>query len=646
MDEASTLQAVARETASSNAALFSFAIYLAVVFVLAWLSGQVLKKRKFVNEYFLGSRNLGMWAFALTFAATNASGGSFMGFPSLIYTHGWVLALWIASYMIVPLVTMGLLAKRLNQIARKAKAVTVPEVLRERFASRSVGMTATAVLLFFLFFYLVAQFKAGSSILTILLRDVEVYQQAVNAMGNFTEGIPWVNNAAPDYLLCLLVFAVAVVVYTTYGGFRAVVWTDVMQGLVMVVGVIIMLVLVLSQLGGLGNATRKLADMMPPEKGEAIVRLTAPLDQNLEIRQDAWLALTDESGARNGIVRTGEVALIPAGKLASEPIKILKITTPAEIESIEPDPLSIAIKVEIVSTTPYASGAGKRGVYTSAPGPHADSKVGFLAMGMAFSFYVFWAFGGAGQPSNMVRQMAFKNSATLRRSIVTVAVYYTIIYFSLVVIFVCARIFLPGREMAPDRIMPEMATFLTTAAGVPWLAGLLVAAPFAAVMSSVDSFLLMLSSGVVRDIYQNNINPNAPEKKIRMLTYASTAAIGAAATLAALNPPEFLQTLIVFATGGLAVGFLIPVALTIYWPRMNATGVISGMLGGCGILLILYLVGYKITGKFGPYPLLGLDSFIWGFLGSAILAVGGALATKPPAESLVRKYFRSPSGGN
>ena len=121
MDEASTLQAVARETASSNAALFSFAIYLAVVFVLAWLSGQVLKKRKFVNEYFLGSRNLGMWAFALTFAATNASGGSFMGFPSLIYTHGWVLALWIASYMIVPLVTMGLLAKRLNQIARKAK---------------------------------------------------------------------------------------------------------------------------------------------------------------------------------------------------------------------------------------------------------------------------------------------------------------------------------------------------------------------------------------------------------------------------------------------------------------------------------------------------------------------------------------------
>jgi hypothetical protein len=80
VDDPSVLQAVARETASSNAALFSFAIYLVAVFVLAWLAGQVMKKRQFVNEYFLGSRNLGMWAFALTFAATNASGGSFMGF--------------------------------------------------------------------------------------------------------------------------------------------------------------------------------------------------------------------------------------------------------------------------------------------------------------------------------------------------------------------------------------------------------------------------------------------------------------------------------------------------------------------------------------------------------------------------------------
>ena len=47
---------------------------------------------------------------------------------------------------------------------------------------------------------------------------------------------------------------------------------------------------------------------------------------------------------------------------------------------------------------------------------------------------------------------------------------------------------------------------------LPWLAGLLVAAPFAAVMSTVDSFLLMISSAIVRDVYQRDINPAASEK--------------------------------------------------------------------------------------------------------------------------------------
>ena len=97
---------------AGNAALVSFAIYMVVVFVLAGLANREQSGKSFLNEYFLGSRNLGMWAFAFTYAATSASGGSFMGFPSLIYTHGWVMALWIAGYIIVPLVAIGLIAKR------------------------------------------------------------------------------------------------------------------------------------------------------------------------------------------------------------------------------------------------------------------------------------------------------------------------------------------------------------------------------------------------------------------------------------------------------------------------------------------------------------------------------------------------------
>lgn len=631
------VQAVSRTGVSSNAALISFTIYLGVVFVLAWLAGKVMAKREFVSEYFLGSRNLGTWAFALTFAATAASGGSFMGFPGLIYTHGWVLALWIASYMIVPIVSLALLAKRLNQVARMADAVTVPEILRRRFNSPEVGTIATGFLLLFLFCYLVAQFIAGSEILTVLFKDVEVFQRTVSWASDALGNGWW--NAKTDYTICLIFFALAVIVYTTYGGFRAVVWTDVMQGIVMVLGVIIMLALVLYQTGGLGNATKQIAQLMPPEKGTAVLSINAPMTNAVEIADGAMLALRDEDGNKIGIIRTGDLAKIPAGDTNSAKLKVVRIMTPEEIEKIEPDKLNVPITVTQLDTQPYASGAGKRGVYASAPGPHADKKVGFLAAGMAFSFFVFWAFGGAGQPSSMVRQMAFRDSRTLKRSIVTVSIYYSLIYFTLVVIFVCARLYLPGRELASNRIMPEFATFLTAAAEVPWLAGLVVAAPFAAVMSSVDSFLLMFSSGIVRDIYQEHINPKANEKQIRLLTYTATVVVGLAATIAALKPPEFLQILIVFATSGLAVGFLVPMALTIYWRRMTAAGVIAGMSGGCFVLLALYITNYFVNGKFGSYQFLGFDSFIWGVLASAVFSVAGALASPPPSSLLVERFF-------
>ena len=111
---------------SSNSALLTFAIYTFAVLWLAWLSSRLRKGKKFVSEYFLGSRSLGVWAFALTFAATSASGGSFTGFPSKIYSHGWILGLWIGSYIVVPICAMGLLGKRLNHIARKTGAITVP----------------------------------------------------------------------------------------------------------------------------------------------------------------------------------------------------------------------------------------------------------------------------------------------------------------------------------------------------------------------------------------------------------------------------------------------------------------------------------------------------------------------------------------
>ena len=527
---------------SGSGALWVFGGYLVVVFALAWAAERMRGGSGFVSEYFLGSRNLGMWAFALTFAATTASGGTFIGFPALVYANGWSVALWIASYMMVPLVAMGLMGKRINRVARLSGAVTVPELLEERFKNRGVGVAATGMVVFFMFFYLLAQFKAGSKILSTLLADEVVFQRAVVGVASLTDGLPWVGAADADYLLCLGVFGAAVIVYVVYGGFRAVVWTDVLQGVVMFVGVVVMLVLALQQTGGLEAATRELAEM--------------------------------ESAAGASMVHLRE-----------------------------------------------------------------GSNVGFLALGTAFSFFVFWAFATGGQPGNLVRLMAFKDTGTLRRAMVTVSVYFSVVYFTLVVVFCCGRVLMPGMDDDPDRIMPALAAQLTAGAGVPWLAGLLLAAPFAAVMSSVDSFLLIVSSSVVRDIYQRRLNPDAPEAKVKRLTYLVTTAVGVLAVLAVLNPPKHLQDLIVFASGGLAGCFLVPMLAALYWRRCNGQGMVWGMVGGFTMHVVLTVAGYLEAGSFKAAAPFGLEPFVWDLIGSALGVMLGSLLTKAPGKELVVKYF-------
>ncbi len=59
-------------SSAGNAALVSFAVYMLLVFILAGLANRQQSGKSFLNEYFLGSRNLGMWAFAFTYAATSA----------------------------------------------------------------------------------------------------------------------------------------------------------------------------------------------------------------------------------------------------------------------------------------------------------------------------------------------------------------------------------------------------------------------------------------------------------------------------------------------------------------------------------------------------------------------------------------------
>jgi SSS family solute:Na+ symporter/sodium/pantothenate symporter len=193
-------------------------------------------------------------------------------------------------------------------------------------------------------------------------------------------------------------------------------------------------------------------------------------------------------------------------------------------------------------------------------------------------------------------------------------------------------------EVDPDRTMPDFAARLTRVAGMPWLAGLLVAAPFAAVMSSVDSFLLLVSSSVVRDVYQKHVRADAPERTLKRLSHVVTITVGVMAVLMVVNPPLFLQDLIVFASGGLAACFLVPVLFSLYWPRMTGGGVIAGMLGGTLMHVGLTLWGYGEIGEFRAYEFLGFSPFVWDLIASASAACVVSLTGTVDREKLAEFF--------
>src|SRR5262249_32756807 len=185
------------------------------------LASRIAARGRFLDAYFLGNRALGAWALALT--ATVQSGGTFMGFPSLVYSHGWVVALWIAPYMVIPMTGLGILAKRLADLSRKTGAVTVPALFRARFGSPSLGLAASLLILFYMSFMMVAQFKAGALIMKISWPGTGALALAEDSAGGIDRA----------YYLGLALFATVVVGDTIIGGFLAAGWTDLVQSVLM-----------------------------------------------------------------------------------------------------------------------------------------------------------------------------------------------------------------------------------------------------------------------------------------------------------------------------------------------------------------------------------------------------------------------------
>ena len=202
-----------------------------ILFLLVALAASIVVRHRadaagggFVNSYFIGNRALGGFVLAMTTIATYGSVSSFVGGPGQAWQigFGWV---YMAVVQVTALVLLyGIFGKKMALISRKLDAVTVVDVIRARYGSNALANLSALVIVLFFAATMVAQFVGGAK----LFEAVTGY----------------------SYLVGLALFGVAVILFTTIGGFRGVAVTDALCGIMMLAGIVVLAGGILSAGGG------------------------------------------------------------------------------------------------------------------------------------------------------------------------------------------------------------------------------------------------------------------------------------------------------------------------------------------------------------------------------------------------------------
>lgn len=471
-------------------------IYILAILIVAWQTGKHKHKAgKFIEEYFIGSRSMGGLVLAMTLISSYVGASSFIGGPGVAYNLGLSWVFLACIQVPTAFFTLGILGKKLAIISRKINGVTITDYLRARYESNLVIVLASLMMLIFFIGTIVAQFVGGA----------RLFESVTGLSYNFG----------------LILFTAVVIIYTTFGGFRAVTITDAIQGIVMLLATGLLFFIILEKGNGMENIMQTILKTNP----------------NL---------LTPDS---NGAV--------------SKPFIL--------------------------------------------------------------SFWMLVGVGVLGLPVTEVRCMGFKDSKAMHRAMIIGTSIVGILMLGMHLVGVMGAAVEPGVEVG-DKIIPILAIKNMH----PILAGVFIAGPLAAIMSSVDSLLIMSSAAIVKDLYINYIDKNPSEDKIKKLSFATSLLLGIIVFVLALNPPKLLVWINLFALAGQEAAFFCPILFGLYWKRANATGAAVSMIFSVVFYLYTVIMNIKIMNMHQIVPTI---------IFSILLFTIGSYFGKPNSEKVNELFF-------
>lgn len=440
---------------NSFAITTTFIAYLIMMLAIGVIAYQRTKNS---SDYFLGGRSLGPWPAALSAGASDMSGWLLLGLPGYAYAAG-IEAFWLAGGLLVGTWLNWLInAKRLRTYSITTDSLTLPEFLSRRFNDNSKliqVISAFFILLFFLF-YTSSGLVAGGKLFETVF------------------GL--------DYTMAVIIGTVCVVSYTLFGGFLAVSWTDLVQGLLMAAA--LMIVPVVAMEGGLSDVAAQLTSINPE-----------------------LLTLWNDSKG---------------------------------------EPLSAIAIISLVA----------------------------------------WGLGYFGQPHILARFKASRSNKDLTTARRIAVIWTGLSMAGALLVGMVGLIYVTNTGGNVDD-GEKIFMLLVNAMFHPVIAGILLAAILAAIMSTADSQLLVSSSALAEDFYKQVFKKDASSEEIVMVGRVAVVGISIVALVLAMTPDSSVLGLVSYAWAGFGAAFGPALVLSLYWSRMNRNGALAGIIVG-GVTIVVW----------------------------------------------------------
>ncbi|NNC76651.1 MAG: sodium/proline symporter [Woeseiaceae bacterium] len=435
-------------------------VLLGYLVVLATMAIWSRRETKTLEGYFLAGKKLPYWVVAFSANATGESGWLLLGLTGMGYAVG-AQAYWVVvGEMLGIFASWAFISRRLKRLGDETESITITDVLAAKFAEseKTIRVIAVGIIIIMVTTYVTAQMVASGKALS--------------------EFVGW------SYQQSVVIGAVIIIGYTFIGGYKAVSYTDVVQGVMMLLGL-----------------------MLVPAA--------------------AIYASDGLSGVTNG----------------------LYFQDPALLDMFAATADGISGWILIIS---------------------------FVAIGLPL----------LGVPQMLIRYMSARDDEEIRKARIVSIIVMFVFTGGAVTAGIAGRALFPGLEDG-ELIFPTLANNLFP----PLVTGLLLVVVLSAIMSTVDSLLLLASSAVVRDTMQKLLGSPKTDAQLAGIGKVVTVIIGVFGIAFAIPEAKFIFWFVLFSWSGLGAAFGPVTLCLLYYRKVTGAGIAAGMLGGflASVVWVLFI---------------------------------------------------------